>query len=149
MTAKSETQAMCERLRTVTVLKYAGLSEEGWPEYERLPNVICQEAIATITRQQETIDARDARIAELGEAGKRWMLRATELAFERSAHRQAALIARQQQYEEERGDKIDGLSSDLDSALDVLFRRGDDEAREWLRLNYPKEHARFLSRVKT
>lgn len=33
-------------------------------------------------------------------------------------------------------DKIDGLEGDLDSALDVLWRRGDDEAREWIRMNY-------------
>lgn len=34
-------------------------------------------------------------------------------------------------------DKIDGLESELDAALDVLWRRGDAEAREWLKLNYP------------
>ena len=33
-------------------------------------------------------------------------------------------------------DKIDGLEADLDSALDVLWRRGDDGAREWVRMNY-------------
>lgn len=38
-------------------------------------------------------------------------------------------------------DKIDGLESELSSAVDVLFRRGDDEAREWVRLNYPKQYA--------
>lgn len=38
-------------------------------------------------------------------------------------------------------DKIDGLESDLSSAVDVLFRRGDDEAREWVRMNYPKQYA--------
>ena len=37
-------------------------------------------------------------------------------------------------------DKIDGLESDLSSAVDVLFRRGDDEAREWVRMNYPKQY---------
>ena len=38
-------------------------------------------------------------------------------------------------------DKIDGLESELSSAVDVLFWRGDDEAREWVRLNYPKQYA--------
>jgi hypothetical protein len=38
-------------------------------------------------------------------------------------------------------DKIDGLESELSSAVDVLFRRGDDEAREWVRMNYPKQYA--------
>ena len=33
-------------------------------------------------------------------------------------------------------DKIEGLEADLDSALDVLWRRGDDGAREWVRMNY-------------
>ena len=37
-------------------------------------------------------------------------------------------------------DKIDGLESELSSAVDVLFRRGDDEAREWVRMNYPKQY---------
>jgi len=37
-------------------------------------------------------------------------------------------------------DRIDGIESDLSSAVDVLFRRGDDEAREWVRLNYPKQY---------
>lgn len=35
-------------------------------------------------------------------------------------------------------DKIDGLESDLQSALEIIDRRGDDRAREWLRINYPK-----------
>ena len=43
-------------------------------------------------------------------------------------------------------DKIDGLESDLSAALDIIFRRGDDEAREWLRLNYPKEFAALRAR---
>jgi hypothetical protein len=38
-------------------------------------------------------------------------------------------------------DKIDGLESDISSAVDVLFWHGDDEAREWVRLNYPKQYA--------
>lgn len=38
---------------------------------------------------------------------------------------------------EELRDKVDGLSSELHEALDVLWRRGDAEAREWLKLNYP------------
>lgn len=42
---------------------------------------------------------------------------------------------------EERDDKVDGLESDLSSALDVLWRRGDEEARTWIKLNYPKFHA--------
>ncbi len=37
-------------------------------------------------------------------------------------------------------DRIDGIESDLSSAVDVLFRRGDDEAREWVRMNYPKQY---------
>ena len=40
-------------------------------------------------------------------------------------------------YADKLADKIDGLKADLDSALDVLWRRGDDEARVWVRLNYP------------
>ena len=49
----------------------------------------------------------------------------------------AALRARFDELE----DKIDCLESDLSSAVDVLFRRGDDEAREWVRMNYPKQYA--------
>ena len=37
-------------------------------------------------------------------------------------------------------DKIDGLESELSSAVDVLFWHGDDEAREWVRLNYPNQY---------
>ena len=48
----------------------------------------------------------------------------------------AALRARFDELE----DKIDGLESELSSAVDVLFRRGDDEAREWIRMNYPKQY---------
>jgi hypothetical protein len=35
-----------------------------------------------------------------------------------------------------RDDKIEGLECDLDSALDVLWRRGDDGARDWISMNY-------------
>lgn len=104
----TETQAMCERLGTVTTLKHVGLSEEGWPEYERQPNVTCQDAAALLARQQEELNNADAlqaesgaiisalylEIAELTETAKRWERRATELAFERSAYRQAALQAK-------------------------------------------------------
>jgi hypothetical protein len=38
-------------------------------------------------------------------------------------------------------DTAEGLESDLDSALDILRRRGDAEAQEWLRLNYPSGKA--------
>ena len=34
-------------------------------------------------------------------------------------------------------DKAEGLEADLDSALDIIFRRGDQGAREWLAMNYP------------
>tara|TARA_R110002074_G_C12558458_1_gene667636 strand:- start:29797 stop:30138 length:342 start_codon:yes stop_codon:yes gene_type:complete len=47
---------MCERLGTVTTLKHIGLSEEGWPEYERQPNAICQHAAALLTRQQKDME---------------------------------------------------------------------------------------------
>lgn len=35
-------------------------------------------------------------------------------------------------------DKIDGLESELRSALQIIFRRGDDKARFWLAANYPE-----------
>lgn len=35
-------------------------------------------------------------------------------------------------------DKVDGLSSDLDSAVEVAFKRG---ATEWTKLNYPDHYA--------
>ena len=38
-------------------------------------------------------------------------------------------------------DKIDGLESELSSAIDVLFWHGDEAASEWVRLNYPKQYA--------
>jgi hypothetical protein len=40
-------------------------------------------------------------------------------------------------------DKIDGLESDLDSALDVLWRHGDREAHDWMWLNYPAQARRL------
>ena len=40
-------------------------------------------------------------------------------------------------------DKIDGLESELSSAIDVLFWHGDEAASEWVRLNYPKQYATF------
>lgn len=39
--------------------------------------------------------------------------------------------------------KIDSLESSLDSSLDVLWRRGDEEARTWIWLNYPKTARKF------
>lgn len=39
-------------------------------------------------------------------------------------------------------DKIDGLSDDLDSAIEVAFKRG---ATEWVRLNYPSHYERLKS----
>jgi hypothetical protein len=33
--------------------------------------------------------------------------------------------------------KIEGLESDLDSALDVLWRHGDASCRQWITKNYP------------
>lgn len=41
-------------------------------------------------------------------------------------------------YIDELQDKIDGLESDLDSAVEVAYRRG---AEDWVRLNYPKQYA--------
>ena len=35
-------------------------------------------------------------------------------------------------------DKVDGLESDLNSALDVLWRRGGKDARDWIWMNYRK-----------
>lgn len=37
-------------------------------------------------------------------------------------------------------DKVDGLISDLDSAIEVAWNRG---AYAWVRLNYPKHYERF------
>lgn len=40
---------------------------------------------------------------------------------------------------------IDGLESDLDAALAVIYRHGDAEARTWLFLNYPAQARAFAS----
>lgn len=40
-------------------------------------------------------------------------------------------------------DKIDGLMSDLDDAIETAFLRG---AIEWTRLNYPKHYERLRGR---
>jgi hypothetical protein len=37
-------------------------------------------------------------------------------------------------------DRAEGLEADLDSAVEVAFKRG---ATEWVRLNYPKHYTRF------
>lgn len=37
-------------------------------------------------------------------------------------------------------EKIEGLEADLDSAVEVAFKRG---ATEWVRLNYPKHYSRL------
>lgn len=39
---------------------------------------------------------------------------------------------------EELIDKIEGLEADLDSAVEVAYRRG---ATEWVRMNYPAKYA--------
>lgn len=39
-------------------------------------------------------------------------------------------------------DKIDGLESDLESAVEVAFKRG---AIDWTRLNYPRLYERFMA----
>jgi len=41
-------------------------------------------------------------------------------------------------------DKVDGLNSDLDSAVEVAFRHG---ATEWVRLNYPTHFERLSDRA--
>lgn len=43
-------------------------------------------------------------------------------------------------------DKIDGLESDLDSAIEVAFNRG---ATDWVRLNYPKRYERLSKAAPT
>jgi hypothetical protein len=39
-------------------------------------------------------------------------------------------------------DKIDGLEADLDSAVEVAWRRG---AIDWVRMNYPKHYERLTT----
>lgn len=39
-------------------------------------------------------------------------------------------------------DEIEALRSDLDSAVEVAFKRG---ATEWTRLNYPEHYKRFTA----
>ena len=39
-------------------------------------------------------------------------------------------------------DKIDGLTSDLEGAVEVAFKRG---ATEWVRLNYPKQYETLIA----
>lgn len=48
-----------------------------------------------------------------------------------------ALNAERERWE----DKVDGLSSDLTSAVEVAFKRG---ATEWTRLNYPEQYTRLM-----
>ena len=55
-----------------------------------------------------------------------------------------AAIARITELEAEVGrlrDNAEGLQCDLYSALDIIHRLRDGEAREWLRLNYPARTA--------
>lgn len=44
---------------------------------------------------------------------------------------------------EELRDKVEGLESDLDSAVEVAFENG---ARDWVRMNYPKHYDRLVRR---
>lgn len=37
-------------------------------------------------------------------------------------------------------DRVEGLQADLDSAVEVAYKRG---ATEWVRLNYPKQYERL------
>ncbi len=41
---------------------------------------------------------------------------------------------------EDLADTVDGLESDLDSAVEVAFKRG---ATEWVKLNYPDQYKRL------
>lgn len=43
---------------------------------------------------------------------------------------------------EEAVDKIEGLEADLDSAVEVAWKRG---ATDWVRMNYPKHYERFTT----
>ena len=43
-------------------------------------------------------------------------------------------------------DRIEDLRCELHEAICVLWRRGDDEARVWIRLTYPRFHAPSESR---
>jgi hypothetical protein len=42
---------------------------------------------------------------------------------------------------EEYEDKVEGLLSDLDAAIEVAWNRG---AHDWVRVNYPKHYTRFV-----
>jgi hypothetical protein len=63
--------------------------------------------------------------------------------FERVKSAALAAIEAANKRADELEDKIDGLESDLSSAIDVLFWHGDEAASEWIRLNYPKQYATF------
>ena len=61
--------------------------------------------------------------------------------FQRDQRKLAEIIGEALNAERERWqDKIDGLSADLDNAVETAFKRG---ATEWTRLNYPEQFARL------
>lgn len=53
----------------------------------------------------------------------------------------SALLAERERWE----DKVDGLESDLDSAVEVAFKRG---ATKWTMLNYPEKYVRLNASTK-
>lgn len=91
--------------------------------------------------QYGTVDVSPESVeseAEMSGIFKATFIRALAADRDRLASENARLSAALELAREERDDKVDGLESDLSSALDVLWRRGDDEARTWIKRNYPK-----------
>ena len=124
----------------------------------------CYECGSEMTAEElEAIRKREAELDNLPDEriwpsarDRRTLLSALDAAIERAEKAEAlvrlleddetvtiitALRALVERLDEQYADKVDGLESDLSSAVDVIYRRGDDEAREWVRLNYPKQYA--------
>jgi len=70
---------------------------------------------------------------DLGAAGKS---RAAQI------RKLAARIGNQRRTLSQQLDTIEGLTADLESAIEVAFKRG---AREWVRLNYPAQFEKLSS----
>lgn len=93
----------------------------------------CEDLRAIINRAWEAPAFNSALTAAEAERNR------AQLACQQIAERLTAANARAEAAEARVGelqDRLDGTQCDLNGALDVLWRRGDDEARQWILLNY-------------
>lgn len=99
-----------------------------------------ERAVQAVTAERDFLRAENEAMREMSLQPVDGLLKSR---MRELRERDAAVQAAVAKAVEDANDKIDGLSSDLESAVEVAYKRG---ATEWVRLNYPKHFAAIRSR---